>query len=185
MITSAEAPLDCGGCGLRALHLALNSPIVSLDGLPVGPATAAVAFHAGEAPGVTLVVRSQCSPRVAYFTAEPDGADAQYPEVVLDAALSFAERMGFVFDEDAVGERDATALWVAFLGEEALAADPLDALETRGAEEPLAPVLEALADPTTMAALPPALLLSKFRRVVDAEGAGVIYASAPEKAPLY
>jgi len=171
MISSARAPLDCGERGLRALHLALNSPIVSLDGLPVGPASAAVAFHAGDTPGVTLVVRSQCCPRVAYFTAELDGEDAQHPEVILDAALSFAERMGFLFDEDAVGARDAAALWVAFLGEEAEAGDPLDALEARAAEEPLARVLEELSESTASAPLPPpALLLSKFRRVVDAAG---------------
>jgi hypothetical protein len=171
MISCADAPLDCGERGLRALHLALNSPIVRLEGLPVGPASAAVAFHAGDTPGVTLVVRSQCSPRVVYFTAELDGEDAQYPEVILDAALSFAERMGFLFDEDAVGARDASALWVAFLGDEAEARDPLDALEARAAEEPLARVLEALAEPRAIAALPaPALMLSKFRRVVDAAG---------------
>jgi len=191
MIFSADAPLEVGCRELRALHVSLNSPVVTLERLPVGPASAAVAFHAGANRGVTLVVRSIRTGHVAFFTA--GGAEAvDYPDVVLDAALSFAESMGFLFDEDvveALGDRgpcEAARLWIELLGEEidtsAVAVelpieDPI--LEGEGLLEILLDELatEGELSPTAMVA--PALLLSKFRRVASesfderADGAGV------------
>jgi len=191
MIFSADAPLEVGCRELRALHVSLNSPVVTLERLPVGPASAVVAFHAGANPGVTLAVRSIRTGHVTFFTA--GGAEAvDYPDVVLDAALSFAESMGFLFDEDVVealgdrGPREAARLWIELLGEEidtsATAVelpieDPI--LEGEGLLEILLDELatEAELPPTAMVA--PALMLSKFRRAASesfderADGAGM------------
>jgi hypothetical protein len=177
MIFSADAPLESGCCELRALHVSLNSPVVTLEQLPVGPASAAVAFHTGDRPGVTLAVRSIRTGQLAYFTSGGDEA-AEYPDVMLDAALSFAESMGFLFDEDLVqtlgdaGPREAARRWIVLLGEEHDAAEtaadfPLGEPDPED-EGLLEIVLDELASegqlpPESMP--PPALLLSKFRRV--------------------
>jgi hypothetical protein len=177
MIFSADAPFETDCSELRALHVSLNSPVVTLEQLPVGPASAAVAFHTGERPGVTLAVRSIRTGHLAFFTCGGEEA-ADYPEVVLDAALCFAESMGFLFDEDLVqalgdrGPREAARRWIDLLGEECAAIEPSEDLPlgdpTLEDEALLEIVLDELASegqlpPESMA--PPALLLSKFRRV--------------------
>jgi hypothetical protein len=112
MISAATGPLDATGEGLHALYVSLNSPVVTLGSLPVGPAQAAIAVHG--AAGATLLVRSLRTGTVAYFHADP--SDARFGAI---AALSHAEQLGFLFDEE-VGEGglglDRTA-WPAWLVE--------------------------------------------------------------------
>jgi hypothetical protein len=139
MIFLADAPLETSCSELEALFVSLNSPVVTLDSLPVGPASAAVALHMNPHPGVTLAVRCVRTGRVAFFTSGETVEDAK---VLLDAALSFAESMGFLFDEDEVaargeqGREQAAQLWRELLGQEAEylegeweipAGEPLDA----------------------------------------------------------
>ena len=153
MILPARAPLEPYGRPLRALYVALNSPVVTLDSLPPGPASAAVALHEA---GASLCVRSVRTGQARFFaTTEALSAERR---VALDAALSFAESMGFLFDEDEVGARgdagaeEAAALWRELCGEGA------------GPRETAEP--EILLDaPVAGRPVPPALMLSKFRRV--------------------
>jgi hypothetical protein len=126
MIFSAACPLEAVCTELRALHVALNSPVVRQDPLPVGPASAAVALHSG-VPGVSVAIRSVRTGQVAFFTTDLDSPPT--PGMAVDAALSFAEALGFVFDEDEVGRdgvggRAAARLWCELIGEAYQAADP-------------------------------------------------------------
>jgi hypothetical protein len=190
MIFLADAPLESGCSELEALYVSLNSPVVTLDSLPVGPASAAVALHMDPCPGVTLAVRCVRTGRVAFFTSGPCEA-GESAKVLLDAALSFAESMGFLFDEDEVaargegGRREAARLWLDLLGEEAEhpakahEAPAGDALE-EGAEsdeillDELACEARGLVD-----SLPsPAVMLSKFRRAADQGFAHAVGAGA-------
>jgi hypothetical protein len=186
MIFRADAPLETGCSELEALYVALNSPVVTLDSLPVGPASAAVALHMNPRPGVTLAVRCVRMGRVAFFTAGPCHA-AEDAKVLLDAVLSFAESMGFLFDEDEVaargeaGRREAARLWLDLLGEEA---EHLDKMQKTPAGEVLevgAESDEILLDEVACEAhglvgsLPgPVVMLSKFRR---AGGPGLAHAA--------
>ena len=120
MIFPADWPLEAACPELRALYVALNSPVVRQDPLPVGPASAAVALHR-DLRGVSVAIRSVRTGQVAFFTTDPEhppGAD-----MAVDAALSFAETLGFVFDENEVapdggGAQGAARLWCDLIGED-------------------------------------------------------------------
>jgi len=119
--SSSLSPLPGGK--LERLRLSLNTPVVALENLPVGPAAAGVALHRGlERARLTLAVRSSRSGQALFF--HPDGwGDEEPADVAVDAALSFAEGMGFLFDEDLVqkglGPAEAARAWVDFLEESA------------------------------------------------------------------
>ena len=176
MISLADAPLESGCAELEALYVSLNSPVVALDCLPVGPASAAVALHAYPRPGVTLAVRCVRTGRVAFFTsgACESGQDAK---VLLDAAMSFAEGMGFLFDEDEVaargddGPHEAARLWLDLLGEEAERAEQGEAPpagetpeEDAESDEILLEELACEARELAGSLAGPVVMLSKFRR---------------------
>lgn len=104
---------------LRALHLSLNTPVVAIADFPVGPAQAGVSLW--EDPGgdfrLEIAVRAVRNGQLMFYAAdqgEAIGADAVH---AVEAALSFAEGMGFLFDDDAVpahgpdGSAAAAALW--------------------------------------------------------------------------
>ena len=199
MIFLADAPLESGCSELEALYVSLNSPVVSLDSLPVGPASAAVALHMDPRPGVTLAVRCVRTGRTAFFTSDPREA-ADDPKVLLDAALSFAESMGFLFDEDEVatrgeqGAEEAAQLWRDLLGEEAEriqetrdspAGEILE--EDVGSDEILLEELACEARERADALVGPVVMLSKFRRTGGQEverGASAGGASAEPGARL-
>jgi hypothetical protein len=117
MILPARKPLEPHGRPLRALQISLNSPVVTLDSLPRGPASAAVAVHAR---GATLCVRSLRTGQAAFFITREDRAD---PRVAAEAALAFAESMGFLFEDDLVAGRgeagpdEAARLWRELCGD--------------------------------------------------------------------
>jgi hypothetical protein len=151
MIQPARAPLEPHGRPLRALYVSLNRPVVTLDLLPAGPATAAVALHDA---GASVCLRSLRSASIALFvTGEELASDRR---VALDAALSFAESLGFLFDDDEVeaagdaGPGAAARRWRELCGEDDDADDAEILLEVAVAA----------------AGLPPELVLSKFRRAL-------------------
>ena len=77
-----------------------------------------------------MCLRSARTGRSAFFAS----GDELAPQLALDAALSFAERLGFLFDDDEValrGEEAALRLWEELCGDAATAparpdADDLD-----------------------------------------------------------
>jgi len=153
-VQRAEAPV-------LALQLSLNAPVVTLAGLPVGPARAAIAlagWAAGGGARVWVAVRALRGGEIALFEgAEPE--PARDPERALEAALAFAEGMGFLFDEVIPGRgRDgpvAERLWREHLGLE---------VGPEGVEPEPRP--EADRGPESAAAMPRGAgpWLSKFRR---------------------
>jgi hypothetical protein len=111
------------GAKLERLRLSLNTPVVAIERLPVGPAAAGIALHRGaESTRLTVAVRSTRSGQVVFF--QPDGwGDREPADLALDAALSFAEGMGFLFDEDllerGLDPTQAARAWADLLEESA------------------------------------------------------------------
>lgn len=173
MIFPADRPLEGACSSVRALYVALNSPVVRQEPLPVGPASAAVALHA-RADGVSVVLRSVRTGQRCFFTSRPEQTAA---ELALDAALSFAEALGFVFDEnevapDGAGAQAAARLWCELIGEtpepQGDTTDPVSALFPDPAEshpegnevafrDLLVAATESAVEPD------PSRILSKFR----------------------
>jgi hypothetical protein len=100
-------PLELTAKRMRALRLSLNTPVVAIEDLPPGPARSAITLHAEPRDGlaVTVSVRSLgCGSVVHYGFEGTIGAVGE----VMDAALSFAEGMGFLFDDELVGNDTAS-----------------------------------------------------------------------------
>jgi hypothetical protein len=141
MFFPSTRPADPEGEALRALHRAMNTPVVAIEQLPVGPASAAVALHADSGQGVrlTIAIRSVRSGQTLFFTPNDELLELGSPSVALDAALSFAESMGFLFDDDEVGSRgvrgplEAARLWREFIDEASEADLPISIEEARQA----------------------------------------------------
>jgi len=93
---------------LRALRLSLNTPVVAITELPVGPASAGIALHDGpRGQSLCLAVRSVRTGQLVLFTPDEDWDESGGRRLGIDAALSFAEGMGFLFDEDLMGSSEA------------------------------------------------------------------------------
>lgn len=174
--------------GIQVLHLSLNAPVIAIDALPVGPARAGIALCRDSAGTLDLriAVRSLRTGQLAVYA--PGGSIAA-GEPIVDAALAFAEGMGFLFDEDEVavrgeGSEDAVAaLWRDLVEEVperlrsrateadpegvAPAAEPEPALEVAvvaDASQALAVRVESLREVAVAPVLAdPAAVLSKFR----------------------
>jgi len=102
-------PLVLTAKSVRALRPSLNTPVVATSDLPVGPACAAILVHveAGHGLQISVGVRALGCGSVALYGF--DGPiSASVVTVALDAALSFAESMGFLFDDDMVGDDAAS-----------------------------------------------------------------------------
>src|SRR5262245_43734755 len=77
---------------LRALRASLNTPVLGLEELPPGPASAAIACLAGAGgPRISLALRSLRSGDVVFYGPEEGIGEWRGPEAALDAALCFAE----------------------------------------------------------------------------------------------
>ncbi|MEN8182052.1 MAG: hypothetical protein ABFS46_05910, partial [Myxococcota bacterium] len=110
---------------LLGLRVSLNTPVVSTEEVPTGPARAALAAHE-DAEGrlsITLAVRPiQAGHAIFYALEEEIGAEGGL-EVGIDAALTFGESLGFLFDEDALespgpdSQEQAFALWSSVVGD--------------------------------------------------------------------
>lgn len=111
---------------LLGLRASLTTPVLAIEELPQGPAEAAIVVLAGAdgAPSVTLAVRAVRSGALVFYGFEgPLEAEADL-ETALDGALSFGESMGFLFDDDALGQGDtgsqrALSVWLAVLADAA------------------------------------------------------------------
>jgi hypothetical protein len=161
MFRSAASLVPLPGARLERLHLSLNAPVVAVETLPVGPASAAIALHRGpDGTRITLAVRAARGGHVVFFHPDAAWSEREGEDLGVEAALSFAERMGFLFDEDPL-ERGAEAaevarLWADFLEE--AAPDEGDARAEPAGDRPGRRGHEAGAEEA-----PPVLLLSKFR----------------------
>jgi hypothetical protein len=152
MIQPARFPRPLRDGGLLTLHVSLNSPVVAHESLPTGPASAAVAL---DARGAMVCLRSVRTGRTAFFVS----GEELTPQLALDAALSFAERLGFLFDDDEVGLRGEPAaleLWEELCGDAAPARPRADDLDDEPGDD-------AEWERELIASVPEAPTLSKFR----------------------
>jgi hypothetical protein len=197
MFNVRERPLLLVADRLFALRLSLNAPVVATPDLPAGPARAAIVVHGeGGRTCFTVAVRSlRNGASVLYELEGEDANDASGIHVALDAALSFAESMGFLFDDELITARTEPVLRAALAKLREIVAMPgPDADETGRAAEPSPPdeilLEEALEQevgsppPSSDAAAPApapvgAAPLTKFRAAVAADAATEASAPAP------
>ena len=169
MFVPARPPSDAEGPELRSLRLSMNNPVVGVDGLPLGPARAGIAVHEGPGgdPLLTVAIRSVRAGDVVCFSADATAGEGFEASITVDAALSFAEGMGFLFDEEVVaagseeGANEAQRLWLELVTPPptpALDAIASAALATGDAQEPTRGELAAAR------VAPNTIPLTKFRR---------------------
>ncbi|HME71416.1 MAG TPA: hypothetical protein VKM54_16310 [Myxococcota bacterium] len=124
MFFPRSLPLTLDESGLHGLRVALNTPVLSIQELPPGPATAAIAIHtekAGER-ALTIAVRALRGGEVVFFTLDEDLSEDGAVLGAIDGALSFAEAMGFLFDDEIetatlAQRKGALARWRELVGE--------------------------------------------------------------------
>ena len=197
MFFSRTTPLSVAPVHVQGLRLSLNTPVVATEELPIGPARAAILVHDDPqlGPTVTIGIRSLRADRVALYGMDTEPGDGTDLEVAVDAALTFAESMGFLFDEDEVAGGGAQAksrslgLWRDLLGDEL--GEPARALAPVRQEEPESELLlEDLAEEATEFVLPPAEApgepdpeIGDFVEDQDREVLGAQPSEAPEDEP--
>jgi hypothetical protein len=117
-------PLSLDESRLHSLRVALNTPILSILELPPGPATGAIVIHTekGRERALTIAVRALRGGEVVFFTLDEDLSQDGALQGAIDGALSFAEAMGFLFDEEEetatpAQRKQALARWRELVGE--------------------------------------------------------------------
>jgi len=117
-------PLSVREEQLRSLRLSLNTPELIAGELPAGPARAAITLH--QEPDGSLVlsvlVRSLGSGTLMGWSWD-ERVDAGGETRVTEAALSFGESMGFLFDDDAFRATEDDAFAAKALDARRLALD--------------------------------------------------------------
>ena len=80
----------------------MNTPVVNIEDLEVGAARAAIVLSSADNGDLSLLVRVTLisTGRGVTFRFQEDPAQFGTPSAAIDSALSFAEGMGFLFDEE-------------------------------------------------------------------------------------
>ena len=122
MFTASSSVPESVRSPLRSVRFSLNTPVVSVPELPTGPASAGIAVHAGGQDSiVNLAIRCVRTGHVVFYGPDEDWSDFHGPDLAVDAALSFAESLGFLFDDDSVqaegGLQAAARRWSDFLAD--------------------------------------------------------------------
>lgn len=172
---------------LQSLWLAVNTPELAADELPAGPARGAIAVYEPDEPdecgalALCVLVRSLGDGALACWSW--DGPlEAAALRRAIEAALCFAEGMGFLFDDDALASADAGSrrqaldLWWELSGwSEHVAEVRPDAEDTEAVASLVTPLPAVAATAETAPApsaprtrLPVRLPLTKFRRRLGA-----------------
>lgn len=116
MFVHTEETLVLSQACLQSLCASLNAPVVNIEELPVAPARAALVIYAEDYGDLALAVaiRSAQNGQVALFryrgrvaTTAPDGQP-------VEDALSFAEGLGFLFDDDMLADGSDRSREAAF-----------------------------------------------------------------------
>jgi hypothetical protein len=126
MFLHCKDPLQLSEACLHGLLPSLNAPVAQVEELPNGPVRAAIVIYAkgyGEL-GLAIGMRALESGDTAlYETREPIENESAIPDAV-ERALSFAEGLGFLFDDDMIdratgtGRPDALEHWNRMMGDE-------------------------------------------------------------------
>jgi hypothetical protein len=158
MFNVRQGPLVLPAERLLSVRLSLNTPVVSTPDLAPGLARAAIVAQAGTGgPSITVALRSLAGGDVVLYELEgEDLHDASGFEVGLEAALTFAESMGFLLDDELLGEHTPQAQRAAL----AALADVLPLPAGPAAPERAEILLDEAAEEEPAAPRPP---LTKFR----------------------
>ncbi|HEU4431692.1 MAG TPA: hypothetical protein VFT98_23240 [Myxococcota bacterium] len=186
-------PLEVSGARVRSLRASLNAPVLSTADLPVGTARSLIIVHREARGGwdATVAVRSERGGEIAYWSFDGELATETDLDVASDAALTFAESLGFVFDDTVIRAGDeAEKQWRAWLKGNAPAlsagneipeleltdlaneeaASPAPRIQPSIAQAPASSVPKAAGPEPLARPAPPVKSLSKFR-ARDAEPA--------------
>ena len=109
---------------MHGLRPSLNEPLVRMDDQSAAPARAAIVlFDDGYGQlSLAVAVRSRTSREAAFFLHQHPMPPENSIEASLEVGVTFAESMGFLFDEDVVaghgsrGHERAAAIWEQLLG---------------------------------------------------------------------
>jgi hypothetical protein len=173
MFALRTRPLRVDAKRLLGLRLSLNTPVVSVCELSPCPAQAAIVVHAqGGRRRFTVAIRSLREGALELYDLEEEQAEAADVSQVMDAALSFAESMGFLFDDDELEKGGVGAMKRALVRCEELLEQPATASRA-------APVPEA--EPATPRTSDEELLLDTLAD--DAPAAQRLEKAAPSEVP--
>jgi hypothetical protein len=130
--------------GLLGIRFSLNTPVIERADVPNGPARAAIAVHVGESGGraLSIGIRSLRSSSVALFGFRGDLDSERSVFDATEAALSFCEGMGFLFDDDEIEVAGPEAREEALHRWRALTQTP-DEAELDGEEADASPGMDA------------------------------------------
>jgi hypothetical protein len=137
-----------------AFCAALNTPVLNIDALEVGPARAGIMIAAGNSGELNLLVRVCLLSSGEGVTFEFQGDPAEFgdAQAAMAAALSFSEGMGFLFEEDLMaegapaGRQRAIKIWKSLCSprEEATPGDvstpPVESTRTESNPQPRAEI---------------------------------------------
>jgi hypothetical protein len=124
MFVLCRDPLPLSEACLLGLCASLNAPVVHGDELPPGPARAAIVTFAEEYGdfGVAVGMRALESGSVAVYRYREPLLDADDVARATEAALRFAEGLGFLFDDEMIdresgaGRSEALEHWLRLTG---------------------------------------------------------------------
>jgi len=138
MFNPRQRPMLLVADRLLGLRLSLNTPVVATAELPAGPARAAILVYAeaGERRFAVAVRALRSGTSVVYELEGENLNEATGWAVALDAAHSFGESMGFLFDDDQLADRSPAALRQALGRVREILAPPGPAEEESALAEP-------------------------------------------------
>jgi hypothetical protein len=125
MLRRIPEPIALSEASLLAFRPALNTPVLNVEFMPVGPARAAIAVFTEDWGGIGLAlgIRSIEGGQVAVYRNRESLQEGAQVSEIFKPALAAAERLGFLFDEDILegtsgdqGRSQATALWGQLMG---------------------------------------------------------------------
>ena len=134
MFSATKQPPSLSEASLLCLCASLNAPVVRMDDLPSGPARCAVLVYAepyGDL-GLTVAVRSLEGGEVLVLRSQEPLPPDSDPAAGLEMAITYAEALGFVFDEDMLNGGQASHderlaafdHWLKLVGSEEVFAAP-------------------------------------------------------------
>lgn len=119
MFSVSSEPVLLSEAGLHGLCVSLNTPVLNIDELPVGPARASIVSFDGGYGSLELAIgiRSVEKRQVVVYTFQGRISGKKSRAQAMKAATAFAEGMGFLFDDDVVssgadGRSNAMRLWL-------------------------------------------------------------------------
>jgi hypothetical protein len=176
------------------LRVSLNAPVVATDALPSAPARAAIVmwWEPDQRCALEVRVRATKTGRTVVYGFDGPLEDAEEVDRTLDAALNFAESMGFLFDEDVlsgedtVGREKLVQVWTEFEsgaapgGGTRAGGGPEEAARVLDREVPAVAQEDAEAEPLELTELAPDESLSGDARLAVELASGWTPQSDPE-----